>query len=76
MKALCKCKDLCGIMIATSKNKQRLNAATDEGMAEILKSCPKLSWIYVDDFGSYAPIFDIASWKALYNGACPNLKVL
>jgi hypothetical protein len=74
LQALASCPNLSGILLDDLQNSNNAaSRANDDGLAAVLRACPKLTWLYVDD-----SMFGTACWTALAdkNGTCPNLEVL
>ena len=76
LQALASCPNLAGILLDglhhTNNNNNDHAASTtanDDELAAVLRACPKLTWLYVDD-----NMFGTACWTALAD--CPNLEVL
>ena len=60
---------------------EALGPPSDAAIAAVLRACPKLEWLYVDVCSDPhrcggETYFGDESWRALAEGACPNLKVL
>jgi hypothetical protein len=79
--AISGCKNLrCLLLDATSIAETRYgdddDGPTDEALAGLLRSCPKLKFIFVQMSGNRNPYFGKKSWDALTDGCCPALEVL
>ena len=75
LQAVASCPNLLGItldMLMMNTGGSSHSTATDEGLAAVLRSCPKLKWLFVQN----DKIFGTACWTALAGGACPSLEVL
>eukprot|EP00471_Norrisiella_sphaerica_P003039 CAMPEP_0184484036 /NCGR_PEP_ID=MMETSP0113_2-20130426/5733_1 /TAXON_ID=91329 /ORGANISM="Norrisiella sphaerica, Strain BC52" /LENGTH=238 /DNA_ID=CAMNT_0026864789 /DNA_START=364 /DNA_END=1080 /DNA_ORIENTATION=+ len=54
---------------------ERCEDPTDEDMANVLKSCPMLKFLWVDSLASPG-FFGNKCWKSLEGGCCPLLQIL
>ena len=93
LRALAQCPDLRGVHFkqctghAATASSASSGAAegtveppSDQDIAAMLRSCPKLEWLHFDvsssSCGSRGDYFGDDSFSALADGCCPNLKVL
>ena len=75
--ALCQCPELRGSMLVqcgSEFGEAGAKPANDEAMARVLRSCPKLRWLFVQP--SSSPYFGTACFEALARGCCPDLELL